>query len=392
MKSNNKYISTIKALAVALLPVAASVVSSSCERDEVLIDIEQTQVAEPVFTDIYGFYLLNEGNMGSNKASLDYFDATEGVYYRNIYAERNPTVVKELGDVGNDIQIYDGKLFAVINCSHFIEVMDVRTARHIGKVDITNCRYIRFNGDKAYVSSYAGPVQIDPEARPGKIVEFDINTLKIEREVVVGYQPEEMVITDGKLYVANSGGYRFPNYDCTVSVVNLNTFQVVNTIDVAINLHRMEIDRYGRIYVSSRGDYEGTGSDVFVIDSKTDKVMGSLGIAVSEMCLSGDSIYMISTEWSNITGANEIAYTLYDVKQQKIVSDNFITDGTDDEIRLPYGVAVNPENKEFFVCDATNYVTPGYLYCFTLDGKKKWKVRTGDIPAHMVFTDEKVEF
>lgn len=341
---------------------------------------------------IKGLYLLNEGNMGSNKCTIDFFDIESGSYFRNIYAQQNPEVVKELGDVGNDIQIYDGKLFAVVNCSHFVEVMDVRTARHIGKVDITNCRYIRFNGDKAYVSSYAGPVQIDPEARPGKIVEFDVNTLKIEREVVVGYQPEEMVITGGKLYVANSGGYRFPNYDRTVSVVDLETFKVINTIDVAINLHRMEIDRYGRIYVSSRGDYEGTGSDVFVIDSNTDRVIGSLGIAASEMCLSGDSIYMISTEWSKITGSNEITYTLYDVKQQKVVSNSFITDGTEDEIKLPYGVAVNPENGEFFVCDATNYVTPGYLYCFTPEGKKKWKVRTGDIPAHIVFTEENVEF
>lgn len=299
-------------------------------------------------------------------------------------------MVKELGDVGNDIQIYDGKLFAVINCSHFIEVMDVKTARHIGTVNITNCRYIRFNDGKAYVSSYAGPVQIDPNARPGKIVEFDVETLQIEREVVVGYQPEEMVITDGKLYVANSGGYRFPDYDRTVSVVDLETFQVVNTIDVAINLHRMELDRYGRIYVSSRGDYEGQGSDVFVIDSATDKVTGSLGIAASEMCLSGDSIYMISTEWSNITGSNEVSYTLYDVKLGKVVSENFITDGTDEDIKLPYGVAVNPENKEIFVCDATNYVSPGYLYCFTPEGKMKWKVRTGDIPAHMVFSDETI--
>ncbi|MDY3266044.1 MAG: YncE family protein [Phocaeicola sp.] len=341
---------------------------------------------------IKGLYLLNEGNMGSNKCSIDYYDYTSGEYHRNIYAEMNPDIVKELGDVGNDIQIYDGKLFVVVNCSHFVEVMDVCTARHIGKVDITNCRYIRFNGDKAYVSSYAGPVQIDPEARPGKIVEFDVNTLKIEREVVVGYQPEEMVITDGKLYVANSGGYRFPNYDRTVSVVDLETFKVINTIDVAINLHRMELDRYGHIYVSSRGDYEGTGSDVFVIDSKTDKVIGSLGIAASEMCLSGDSIFMISTEWSKITGTNKVTYTIYDTKQQKKVSDSFITDGTEDEIKLPYGIAINPENRDFFICDATNYVTPGYLYCFTPDGKKKWKVRTGDIPAHIVFTEENVEF
>lgn len=42
-----------------------------------------------------GFYLLNEGNKGNNMATLDYFDYTNNTYYLNIYAERNPTVVKE---------------------------------------------------------------------------------------------------------------------------------------------------------------------------------------------------------------------------------------------------------------------------------------------------------
>ena len=81
-----------------------------------------------------------------------------------------------------------------------------------------------------------------------------------------------MVIKDGKLYVANSGGYRFPDYDRTVSVIDLKTFQVIKTIDVAINLHHMKLDRYGRIYGSSRGEYYGTGSNVFVIDTQTECV------------------------------------------------------------------------------------------------------------------------
>ena len=110
-----------------------------------------------------------------------------------------------------------------------------------------------------------------------------------------------MVIANGRLYVANSGGYRFPNYDRTVSVVDLESFEVVNTIDVAINLHRMEKDRYGRIYVSSRGDYYGTGSDIFVIDATTEKVIGNLGIAASEMCIDDDRLYAISTEWNYTT-------------------------------------------------------------------------------------------
>ena len=61
---------------------------------------------------------------------------------------------------------------------------------------------------------------------------------------MVGYQPEEMVIVGNKLYVANSGGYRVPNYDRTVSVIDLNTFKVIKTIDVGINLHRMELDQF----------------------------------------------------------------------------------------------------------------------------------------------------
>ena len=335
---------------------------------------------------VKGFYLLNEGNMGSNKASLDFFSYETGKYMRNIYPSRNPDIVKELGDVGNDLGIYGGKLYAVINCSHYVEVMDVSTAKHVGSVDVLNARYIAFNDGKAYVSSYAGPVQIDPDARPGKVVEIDTVSLQATREVVVGYQPEEMVITGGKLYVANSGGYRFPDYDTTISVIDLETFEVTDTIEVAINLHRMAMDRFGRIYVSSRGNYYDVGGDVYVIDSKTDTVIGNLGIAASEMCVSGDSIYMTSVEWNYTTNSNTVSYTLYDVTREEVVSHNFIADGTDKQIQIPYGIAVNPETKEIFISDAKDYVTPGTLYCFSPDGYVKWQVTTGDIPAHFAFT------
>lgn len=359
----------------------------ACREDLPVLRSESEAVSRPGSPhEIKGMFVLNEGNMGSNKCTLDFLDFRSGFYTRNIYPERNPEVVKELGDVGNDLQVYGNRLYAVINCSHYVEVMDVRTVRHIGSVNVTNCRYIVFAGDKAYVSSYAGPVQIDPNARPGKIVEFDVNTLQITREVVVGYQPEEMVIKDGLLYVANSGGYRFPNYDRTVSVVDLGTFEVVNTIDVAINLHRMRLAPDGLIYVSSRGDYYGTKSDVFVIDPEAQRVIGRLGVAASEMCMEGDELYLISVEWSYVSAKNEIRYTLYDTRKREILPRNFITDGTEKDISIPYGLGVNPETKEIFVSDATNYVTPGYLYCFSPEGKLKWKVRTGDIPAHFAFT------
>lgn len=354
--------------------------------DEQLVPSTWTPVQAPdPGAALRGFYLLNEGNMGSNKCTLDFFDYTTGYYRKNIYAETNPNVVLELGDTGNDIQVYGGKLYAVINYSGYVEVMDAVTARHLGSVQIPNCRYITFNDGKAYVSSYAGPVLVDPSARPGVVVEIDTATLVKTREVTVGYQPEEMVVEGNKLYVANSGGYRVPNYDRTVSVIDLATMEVVNTIDVAINLHRMAKDRHGAIYVSSRGNYLGAGSDVYVIDAATDMVYDTLGIAASEMCLVGDSLYLFSSEYSASSGNYEVTYALYNVQKQEIITRNFISDGTEKQIRMPYGLAVNPETREIFLTDAKDYVSPGTLYCFTPDGRRKWSVTTGDIPASFAF-------
>lgn len=380
---------------IYVLILAAIVCVTSCRKEEEIVPSTSLQVVypDPNPGEIKGFFLLNEGNMGNNKATLDYFDYETGVYTKNIYAERNPGVVKELGDVGNDLQIYDSRLYAVINCSNFVEVMDVNTAKHIGVFSIPNCRYIAFKGKYAYVSSYAGPVvESDPNYRLGYIAKVDTATLEIIGTCDVGYQPEEMVVAGDKLYVANSGGYRYPNYDCTVSVVDLETFTEIKKIETGvINLHRMELDVYGQIWVSSRGDYYGTSSKTLVIDSRTDKVTDVLDLLPnSEMTRCGDSLYVYSNEWSYVTNSWKKSYAIVNVKTKKIVSRNFIKDGTEKSIVSPYGIAVNPVTREIFATDARDYVTPGTIYCFSPQGMKKWSATTGDIPAHFAFTKRKL--
>lgn len=365
-----------------------AVLVASCRGDEeVLVPSTWTQVAAPTHPEsVTGFYLLNEGNMGSNKCTLDFFDCSTGYYRQNIYAETNPNVVLELGDVGNDIQTYGSKLYAVINCSNFVEVMDKANARHIGTITIPNCRNIVFHEGYAYVSSYAGPVQIDPNARLGYVAKVDTATLEVVGECTVGYQPEEMAVVGNKLYVANSGGYRVPDYDRTVSVVDLNTFTETKQIDVAPNLHRIKADGHGQLWVSSRGDYYDNGSDLFVIDTRTDEVVDTLGVAVSEMCIDGGTLYVLGAEYSYTASDGwAVSYAKIDTDTRTVVSHNFITDGTDKEITMPYGLAVNPETKEIYVTDAKSYVVRGTLYCFTPDGRKKWSVTTGDVPAHFAF-------
>lgn len=366
-------------------------VATSCREDELVVPTEYDIIPgnPPVTSAIRGFYLVNEGNMGSNKCTVDFCDFTTGLYARNFYAERNPDVIKELGDVGNDIGIYGSKLYIVVNCSHKIEVLDAHTGIRIGQVDIPNCRYVRFYRGKAYISSYVGPVLIDPDAPKGAVFEVDTASLAVIRRVSVGYQPEEMEIVGDYMYVANSGGYRAPAYDNTVSVIQMIDFKQVEQIPVGINLHRVKQDRYRQLWVSSRGDYNTRPSRLYVLGRKPGynryAVTDTIPVACSNMAIRGDSLFYYATEWNDYTSSNTISYGIIDIRSKQVVSTNFITDGTEREITIPYGIAIHPETGDIFVTDARNYVSSGTLYCFSPDGKKKWSVRTGDIPAHIAF-------
>lgn len=355
-----------------------------CRKDPKPLPAEISRVEPDPLSVAKGFYLVNEGNMNMNKASLDYLDLVNGIYTRNLYNQVNPEATKGLGDVGNDIAIYGSKLYVVVNVSNKVEVLNVKTGRRIGQINITNCRYVTFSNGKAYVSAYLGRVG-DPQAPNGIVAEIDTTKLIINRTVEVGRQPEEMAIVGSKLYVANSGGYSPPNYENTVSVIDLSTFREEKRIQVAINLHRLKADRYGDLYVTSRGDYYTIPSRLYVIDTHTDQVKKVFEIAASNLAIDDDLAYIYSTEWSYIQGKNTISYNMIDVKNETLLSQKFITDGTDKNIKIPYGIAVNHANKDVYVTDAKDYVTPGKLHCYNALGKLKWSVTTGDIPAHIAF-------
>lgn len=360
------------------------VVLTACRKEPQPLSATVTRVEATPGSVVKGFYLVNEGNMNMNKASLDYLDLVNGLYTRNLYGQVNPSVTRGLGDVANDIAVYGSKLYVVVNVSNKVEVLNVKTGKKIGQVNIDNCRYISFYKGKAYVTAYLGKVG-DALAPNGAVNEIDTLSLKITRSVAVGRQPEEMAIVNDKIYVANSGGYSPPNYESTLSVIDVASFKELKRISVAINLHRVKADSYGDLYVTSRGDYYDIPSKLFVVDTHGDNVKKIFDIAVSNFAIDGDLAYIFATNWNYTTGKNTITYSMLDVKNDVLLPQKFINDGTDGQIKVPYGIAINPQNKDVYITDARDYVTPGKLHCYNSTGRLKWSVTTGDIPAHFAF-------
>ena len=385
-------------LRILYVLLATAMLLTSCRgKEPVQPDPEVDPVTPPdASAECEGFYLLNQGNMGSNKATLDYFSYTMGTYSRNIYPDRNPGVVKELGDVGNDLQIYGGKMYAVINCSNLVEIMDAATAKHITAISIPNCRYIAFHNGKAYVTSYAGAKSIGDE-EIGYVAEIDTVTLTLTgRRCDVGYNPDGIAILDGKAYVANSGGYLQPEYDDRLSIIDLSSMTEIKKVPLLTNMDRVAVSSDGLLYITSRGNYKAYPQHdpplpyipptVIAWDPKTETIVKDYGIGASNIWMSGDSCYVIYTDFMSETG-----YKIINTKAKAIVSENFIKDGTDVKIRVPYAIGVYRHAGEFMIGDATDFVSPGVLYYFNADGTLKWKADTGDIPACIAFLRKKGE-
>jgi len=387
----------MKQLLYYILPL---LMLSSCRNDVMVVPMEDINTGgKTVKSEIIGMYLLNEGNMGSNKSSLDYLDLSgkdATVHYlRNIYSERNPETVMMLGDVGNDIQIYGSRLWLVINCSNKVEVAQADDAVRIGKVDIPNCRYVTFKDRYAYVSSYVGSVYSGSNSPLGSVYKVDTLSLQKVDSCSVGYQPEEMAIIGKKLYVANSGGYQGmtgQGYESTVSVIDLDKMQETERITVAPNLHRIRKDKYDQLWVTSRGNYMDSESKIYWLNKGGDgkmQVIGHLDQPVSDLCIVGDSLYFYGSQWSETTMTNTVTYGIINVRTHQIVSTSLSDAPEINKIRMPYGIIVNPIHRDFYLMDAKNYVSSGELLHFLPDGTFDWKVKTGDIPAHAVFLYKK---
>lgn len=335
-----------------------------------------------------GFYILCEGNMGSNKATIDFYDSDADTLYMNIYPGMNPTVVKALGDVGNDMLQYGSRKYATINVSGQLEIMNAY-CRHIAEINIPNCRSIVAADGYVYVSSYAGPIDVgNPNyAQRGYVAKIDTATLTLVDTCLVGYQPDGMAVLDGRLYVANSGGYMAPRYDSTLSVIDLASFREIDRITVAPNLDQVIADTLRHcLYVSSRGDYGAHQPAVYCISHQSSIInfqSSILPIAASKMLLAENKLWFIHLNrvgHYDLTTEQVTMLSLPNEKQFKNLYALYISP-------CPLtGKGVGEKGLILYVTDADWYVNPGHLYRYHQDSVGNWQLvshhRTGDIPGH----------
>ncbi|MBE6304455.1 MAG: hypothetical protein E7082_00840 [Bacteroidales bacterium] len=321
-----------------------------------------------------GAYILNEGGWGMNEARIDQLDFSSGTLLENQYVNANPSVVLALGDVANDLKLHNQRLYAVVNGSHKVEVMEASNLKRVGQIDISSPRSIAFTDTHAYVTSY-----VDGNNDNGSIVEFSLETLKVTRSVSVGQEPEGITIIDNTIFVANSGGLHAPNYSDEVWCLNVSDLSITNKIKVAPNLRFMSAAPDGSVWVTSQGNYYDVPSGLFRIKNG---VVTSANVPCTGFTFADNKILYYASSWSYETNSNTINYGTID-NETMDCGPSFITDGSESNITTPYGVFA--AGGLIIVTDAKSYTTSGAIHIYDASGKLIKQYSTGVLPNSIVF-------
>lgn len=122
----------------------------------------------------------------------------------------------------------------------------------------------------------------------------------------MGWEPEGIRLYDGKLYVANTGGYSFQehhDYETTISVVDAATMTLEKNIDTGAPNLFSEMSQAGKyLCVNSAGEYYDNTPKTVVLDCESGKVT-TYDFPCTYNTTDGSRFYTIGSAFSYNTGA-----------------------------------------------------------------------------------------
>lgn len=309
-----------------------------------------------------GLFIVNEGSFGSGNASISYYNVETGGTEDNLFYRANGV---PLGDVAQSMTIYGDRGWIVVNNSGVIFSVSLSDMTEKGRITgFASPRHIQFVSDsKAYVT----------DLYDTKILIVDPHSYRICGEVETGCSTEQMIISDGFMYVNSwSSGSE-------ILKIDLSSDKIADRLEVGVQPCSMAMDRYGKLWVlTDGGGWEGNPAGyekpaLLAVDPVAFKVEREFVfdgfVPVSELVsdAEGDTLYWLgSGVWK------------MDVSSEVLPSAPFIAE---DSGTAYYALSSSPYDGDIFVSDAIDYSQNGKVYRYSSDGHLKDEFPAGICPG-----------
>lgn len=360
----------MKTLSKLKLVVISCAVLISCNKEKSTII---TNYVEPGSA-----FVINEGNFGHNNGNISYISHNKSVV-NGIYETANKPSV--LGDVIQSFERVNNTGIICVNNSNKVVLVDVSTFKQTAVItqSITYPRYaLGVNSNKAYISNWSFP---------GSLVVIDLNTKSVIKKITVGNGPEEMIQANGKVFVANSGGF---GNDNTLSIINPNSDVEEEKITVRDYPSEMVMDAQGFIWILCKGHVEYPAPDYFphrLSASYLVRFNPATKTIVKEIMLipasadfsSSDNLAINGTGTQLYFSVDDKIYTL-PITATQLPAQAFLQ-------KYAYGLNVHPYTGDVWVCDAKDFASSGTIYRYIQSAEAQDSFKVGLIPNSIYFNE-----
>ncbi len=347
--------------------------------------------------------LVNEGMWQTDNGRLTYFEngqVKSNQWFRDVNG-------KKIGDTPNDIiQVSENLIAIAVNWSNIVQFISPDGKAVAATEDIPNNRKLCTDGRYVYVTSYGHECETQGGTQyfdKGYVAKIDLGTFQVVAATEVGYEPEGIALYDGRLFIANTGGYAAEEHDhdfeTTVSIVNAQTMKVEKTIDLhQANLYG-KMSQSGRyLLINSPGDYYDMPVASFVFDCRkaldgdADSFV-KFDYPVTYNCTTLDGKFLaVGSSFSYVTG--EYVFSQLTIDPKEVIASRGKSGVTAslpgtlksdfEAMEQPYGIYVNPYTGYIYGTDASAFEGAGYLYQWTPDGKLLGKHKVYVNPGHFL--------
>jgi YVTN family beta-propeller protein len=209
-----------------------------------------------------GVVVANSGTFGGDGGPLTVYNPLDAT------ATDNPVTVSFI----HSLALQNDRLYVVDNAgttSGRITLLNPDTFERVGQLQSTRAprSFAAVSDAKGYATNITFDANFAPVASIVSV--FDLTTETLVDSIGVGVAPEGIAVTDGKAFVANSGG-------TTLSIIDTSTDAVTATLDLGCTApNEVFVDDENEVVVVCQGSAD-QNAEVLFVDPASEQVQGRL--------------------------------------------------------------------------------------------------------------------
>jgi len=337
--------------------VAATIVACKKEKDSV--------VNSPVAAADMVAIVANEGPFMTGSGSVSIVNLSKKTVSNQLFEQANSF---PLGNIVQSVYVENNMAFIVVNNASKVEVTTYPEFESIATISgLLSPRYCVVANNRVYISDWG----------TSGVVVYDLLNNQMVALTPTGNGPDKMLLDGNNLFVANAGSWSAN--DNRISVIDIQSNEVIQQIETAFNPNSMVIDANGNLRVLCAGINDwaepenSTPGAIYTISRTNFSVIDVINFNESTEHPSSLAINgSLSKLFYLLNGSvYEIGLSESEISSTSLISGNF------------YGLGFHSTASTIVVCDALDYQQNGKVQTYSESGNLLDAYTVGVIPGSL---------